>query len=63
MQEFLRFYYTNLDVWFCDLFYNAMEEPLIRDIPTIKKNLELVKGMKSLKAIMPVLKPAATAWL
>ena len=35
-----------------------MEEPLIRDIPTIKKNLELVRGMKSLKAIMPLLKPA-----
>jgi len=34
-----------------------MEEPLIRDIPTIKKNLELVRGMKSLKAIMPLLKP------
>ena len=34
-----------------------MEEPLIRDIPTIKRNLELVKGMKSLKAIMPLLKP------
>jgi hypothetical protein len=35
-----------------------MQEPLIRDIPTIKKNLELVRGMKSLKAIMPLLKPA-----
>jgi hypothetical protein len=35
-----------------------MEEPLIRDIPTIKKKLELVRGMKSLKAIMPLLKPA-----
>ena len=35
-----------------------MEEPLIRDIPTIKKNLELVRGMKTLKAIMPLLKPA-----
>jgi nitrogenase molybdenum-iron protein alpha/beta subunit len=34
-----------------------MEEPLIRDIPAIKKNLELVRGMKSLKAIMPLLKP------
>jgi hypothetical protein len=36
--------YTNLDVWFCDLFYNAMEEPLIRDVPTIKKKLGAGEG-------------------
>lgn len=34
-----------------------MSEPLIRDIPHIKKNLEQVKGVKSLKTAMPFLGP------
>jgi hypothetical protein len=32
-----------------------MSEPLIRDIPHIKKNLEQAEGIKSLKAAMPLL--------
>ena len=35
----------------------AMSGPLIRDIPSIKKNLELVRGFKALNTIMPYLKP------
>jgi hypothetical protein len=34
-----------------------MSEPLISDIPQIKKNLEQVEGVKSLKAAMPFLCP------
>ncbi|HEX8069061.1 MAG TPA: hypothetical protein VF546_03855 [Pyrinomonadaceae bacterium] len=34
-----------------------MSEPLIRDIPHIKKNLEQVEGVKSLKVAMPFLGP------
>lgn len=34
-----------------------MSEPRIRDIPHIKKNLEQVEGVKSLKAAMPILGP------
>jgi hypothetical protein len=34
-----------------------MSEPLIRDIPHIKKNLEQVEGVKSLKTAMPFLGP------
>ncbi len=36
---------------------DVMNDPLIRDIPSIKKNLELVKSLKAWKALMPLVKP------
>lgn len=34
-----------------------MTDPLIRDIPSIRKNLQLTDGIKTLKFLMPFLKP------